>query len=43
MKRILDHLVAVIDPVWIQLEADFKPPGNVHTRVRVSLGSRQPC
>ena len=42
-NRILDDLVAATDPVWMQLEADFNPRGNVHTVVRVSHGSRQPC
>jgi 7-cyano-7-deazaguanine reductase len=27
----------------MQLEADFNPRGNVHTVVRASHGSRQPC
>ena len=35
--------VAATDPVWMQLEADFNPRGNVHTVVRVSHGTRQPC
>ena len=42
-NRILDDLVAATDPVWMQLEADFNPRGNVHTVVRVSHGARQPC
>ena len=42
-NRILDDLVEALDPVWMQLEADFNPRGNVHTVVRVSHGSRQPC
>ena len=41
--RILDDLVEACDPVWMQLEADFHPRGNVHTVVRVSHGERQPC
>jgi 7-cyano-7-deazaguanine reductase len=40
---ILDDLVEACDPVWMQLEADFNPRGNVHTVVRVSHGSRVPC
>ena len=32
-NRILDDLVAATDPVWMQLEADFNPRGNVHTVV----------
>jgi 7-cyano-7-deazaguanine reductase len=42
-NRILDDFVAACQPVWMQLEADFNPRGNVHTVVRVSHGSRQPC
>ena len=42
-NRILDDLVEACDPVWMQLEADFYPRGNVHTVVRVSHGERQPC
>ena len=42
-NRILDDLVEACEPVWMQLSADFNPRGNVHTVVRVSHGSRQPC
>jgi 7-cyano-7-deazaguanine reductase len=42
-NRILDDFVSACDPVWMQLEADFNRRGNVHTVVRVSHGSRQPC
>jgi 7-cyano-7-deazaguanine reductase len=42
-NRILDDFVAACQPVWMQLEADFNPRGNVHTVVRVSHGVRQPC
>jgi 7-cyano-7-deazaguanine reductase len=42
-NRILDDLVAVAAPVWMQLEADFNPRGNVHTVIRVSHGQRQAC
>jgi 7-cyano-7-deazaguanine reductase len=42
-NRILDDLVEACAPVWMQLEADFNPRGNVHTVVRVSHGSRQAC
>lgn len=42
-NRILDDFVAACEPVWMQLEADFNPRGNVHTVVRVSHGSRQRC
>ncbi|WP_254938840.1 preQ(1) synthase [Cyanobium sp. Morenito 9A2] len=43
VNRILDDLVAAAQPGWVQLEADFNPRGNVHTVVRVSHGTRQPC
>ncbi len=42
-NRILDDLVEACEPIWMQLEADFNPRGNVHTVVRVSHGERQPC
>lgn len=42
-NRILDDLVAASDPLWMQLEADFNPRGNVHTVIRVSHGVRLPC
>ena len=42
-NRILDDLVAAADPQWIELVADFSRRGNVHTVVRVSQGTRQPC
>ena len=42
-NRILDDLVAAPEPVGRQLEAEFHPPGNVHTGVRVSHGARQAC
>jgi len=42
-NRILDDLAAACEPVWIQLEADFNPRGNVHTVIRVAQGSRQAC
>jgi 7-cyano-7-deazaguanine reductase len=42
-NRILDDLLEAADPVWMDLVADFNPRGNVHTVVRVSHGSRQPC
>lgn len=42
-NRILDDLVEACEPVWMELTADFNPRGNVHTVVRVSHGTRQPC
>ena len=41
--RILEDMVAVSDPLWMELVADFNRRGNVHTVVRVSHGQRQPC
>ena len=40
-NRILDDLVAVCAPAWMELEADFNPRGNVHTVVRVTHGIRK--
>jgi len=42
-NRIVDDWVAACAPVWLQLEADFNPRGNVHTVIKVSHGQRQPC
>ena len=42
-NRILDDFVAACEPVWMQLEADFNPRGNVHTVIRATHGTRQPC
>ncbi|WP_320666953.1 preQ(1) synthase [Prochlorococcus sp. MIT 1307] len=41
-NEILDDLVKVCNPSWMQLEADFNPRGNVHMVVRVKHGERQP-
>ena len=43
VNRIFDDFVTACDPIWMQLEADFNPRGNVHTILRVSHGNRQPC
>lgn len=43
VNRILDDCVEACLPEWIQIEADFHPRGNVHTVIRVSHGTRQPC
>ncbi len=42
-NRIIDDLVSVCNPQWIQLEADFNPRGNVHMIVRVTHGERKSC
>ena len=39
-NKIIDDLVEVAEPKWIQLEADFNPRGNVHTIIRVCHGKR---
>ncbi len=39
---ILDDLVKASEPVWMQLDADFNPRGNVHMVVRVCHGKRKP-
>ena len=39
-NKIIDDLVAVSAPKWMQLEADFNPRGNVHTIIRVCHGRR---
>jgi 7-cyano-7-deazaguanine reductase len=40
VNRILDDLVLVAEPLWMQLEADFNPRGNVHTVVTARHGQR---
>jgi 7-cyano-7-deazaguanine reductase len=32
-NRILDDLVALLDPRWMEVRGDFNPRGNVHTVV----------
>lgn len=39
-NQILDHLVAVIEPRWIVLEASFNARGGITTTVKVSFGSK---
>ena len=39
-NKIIDDLVNVSEPKWIQLEADFNPRGNVHTIIKVCHGKR---
>ena len=39
-NKIIDDLVDVSAPKWMQLEADFNPRGNVHTIIRVCHGKR---
>ena len=40
-NQILEYLVTVSEPNWMQLEADFNPRGNVHMVVKASHGSRR--
>ena len=42
-NKILDDLVLICDPIWMELEADFNPRGNVHMILRASHGTRQKC
>ena len=35
VNKILDDLVACIQPRWMEVKGDFNPRGNVHTIVRV--------
>ncbi len=39
-NKILDDLVQVSNPKWMQLEVDFNPRGNVHTVIKVTHGTR---
>ncbi len=40
-NKIIDHLVTASDPIWMHLEADFHPRGNVHTVIKVSHGLKK--
>ena len=40
-NQILDDLIEACNPLWMQLEADFNPRGNVHMVVRVSHGKKK--
>ena len=35
-NRILDELAELLEPRWMQVEADFYPRGNVHTVIRAT-------
>ena len=39
-NKILDDLVAAIQPTWMELKADFNPRGNVHMVVCVRHGEK---
>ena len=38
---ILDDLVKCSEPIWMVLEADFNPRGNVHTVIKVCHGVKR--
>ena len=40
-NKILDDIVAVCSPSWIQIIADFNPRGNVHTVIKACHGTRK--
>ncbi len=40
-NKVLDDLVQAANPIWMSLEADFNPRGNVHTLIRISHGKRE--
>ena len=39
-NKILDDLVKVSDPKWMNIKADFNPRGNVHTVIKACHGRR---
>ncbi len=39
-NKILDDILFVANPKWIQIKADFNPRGNVHTVITACHGSR---
>ena len=40
-NKILDDLVKACNPLWMSLEADFHPRGNVHTVIRLCHGKHE--
>ena len=38
VNEILDKLIISCSPIWMHLQADFNPRGNVHTIINVSHG-----
>ena len=40
-NKILDDFIIACDPIWMELEADFNPRGNVHMVVKVSHGNKK--
>ena len=41
INRILDDFVSACNPLWMELEADFNPRGNVHMNLKISHGIKQ--
>ena len=39
-NRILDDLVAILQPRWMRLEADFTPRGGIRSRITAEHGTR---
>ena len=39
-NKIIDDLIDIAEPKWIQIKADFNPRGNVHTVIKVCHGKR---
>ena len=40
-NKILDDFVNAVSPLWMSLEADFNPRGNIHTVIEVKYGIRK--
>ncbi len=40
-NKILDDLVVSSKPIWMDLEADFNPRGNVHMIIKASYGEKK--
>ena len=40
-NKIIDDLAKSCNPIWMELEADFNPRGNVHMVVKVKYGNKK--
>ncbi len=40
-NKILNDFVSIVNPYWMQIEADFNPRGNVHTIVKATHGKKK--
>lgn len=40
-NKILDDFVNACEPLWMRLEADFNPRGNIHMVVKASYGEKR--